>query len=465
MYTFRKWVFTNVAIGELIAVAVLGLISLFLAVSVYYDIRFYISYHRALTSYSSGRLDLAQNQIESALSFRRDFAPARELQAKILVDSVSLDVKSGQALAQAEEVLKNSVDRRARPTSSTHLTRAAIHLKRYDLSVAGRSPDPAELKLAVEEVEAATGIDSNNVDALIVQAHLGMRRGDFATAERMIAQVDKQIREASRDSELPSIDALVDYYMARTVLAYRKKDAAAARDEALRVLVLRPEWEVPLANVAFLEAWRLIEVKIPRDDLLAREMVYQDMIQRLTNAFERDPVGNKFAMDAAFSLSQSYGLALLNLGDEGSSTHHLRVAQNFDPRRPTTWINMIVAYSNLANRPEAPASEAQRLRDFSRMMYAELARLDPPLKIKVLCLNNIGVVHLLSGMKADGLESLKRGLDLAEQNNLPCPIIHRNLAVYYAEATDWEAAKLHATKSLAQNPDQADFRAWRESWK
>ncbi len=468
MYTYGKWVFTQVALGELAALIVTLLVSLFLGMSVYWDLRFDLSYHRALSGYASGRLEVAIPSIEHGLKYRGDFAPARELKAKILIDDVFSDARSEESLNQAEQMLKINVQTRSGLRSaSTYLGLAAICMKRFDIARASKKVPTTELQDALAHLSDAEAVDAESVDVCVARAHILFRQGNKVQAELALAEAQKGIDEATKEDDLPTIDTLVDYYVGWMVVANDKKDYTAARAAARRVLMLRPGASLPLANVAVFEARRLIESEVPREEFELRINEQLDLVNRLTALNTEDPVRNRYALDAAYGLSEAIAITYARFGDDASAGLNFGNTIALDVRRPAALYSWIESYWKLANQ-EPNATRREFLIFQGRQIYPRVNKLELTPEQRIASYNNMAVYSFIQEQNRDeAINYLEQGIKGAAAARVKPWCLHRNLAVIYdkAEARDPNKVLAQVKLSLELKPDQPDMVQLRDKYK
>lgn len=433
MHKIGKWMFTNVALGLLGATIVISLISLFLGFSVYWDIRFYLSYHQALAAYSSDRMEVAIPAIDKAVSYRGDFAPARVLKAKMLIDSVTSDTASLEALNEAEALLRDKVGvlKSGPAAASVHLMLAAVHLKRFDVAKAQKQPAEAELKDALSAMEEAETKDSENPDLHIMRAHLDFRRGDIAAAEKRLAEAAKLIQEARTEERIPTIDMMVDFYVGLMVVADRKADFSEARANANRVLMLRPDWTVPLANQASFEARRLADGQVPKDEFDARANDFQAAVTNLVEIARRDPSRSRWALDAAYGLSQSIGIYYSHSGNFEAAHQVFFQTVDLDPQRGEALWTWIESAYEARKREGMSAGELHSIISHVRATaYPRFSKMELPLTEQAVAYNNLAVHELtVRGDIAETENMLRLAEKKLEHNKACAPQVYRNLAV------------------------------------
>ncbi len=306
-----KYSLSNLALAEVFATGLFGVLTIVLGWSAYKDARMHFAWSSALRDYSSN-MD-PTGDLLTCKANRPEFGPVHELLAKIAVNSGDLEG------ARAECEILQRLD--ANSEAAT-VTMGVIALKTYD-----KTKQDAMLNQAKAFFAAA----ASSADAKVGMGHVLLRRGDLDGAWKSF--------EAALATDPPcSSDAMSDLYIGEAAIYVKRANPVAARESYERALFLTPSWDRGLANKAYLVARQMAETpKMEREKYRLAAQPWTDFVTQLGVMYNVNQQGRAYYRDAILTYLDAYGCLALRSLELGDAQGKLNYARGVDaaPKRPT----------------------------------------------------------------------------------------------------------------------------------
>lgn len=372
LYKVGKWIFTPISIAELCGVLVLGIMGISFAISAYRDFQMKYNFDKALIFYASNQSGNASDRLARAMSARtiEEWPYPHLLQAKVNVN----DGKLEEAQVVFEKLKEVKVGEHGWTNShraSVFVGLGCIALRRYDETLDRQKSSPKLLEEARAAFKEAQSIDEKCLEAGIGLAHVELRAGWNPVEQKISAdacdRAQRELKKVDAAGLTPTIDGLVDKYMAQGRIAYERQDYNGAEVEFRRAFQLQPSWKAPFANVAFMMARYFIVSGVSRlDEMTAKQMEYDEFVQRLETQYNSDTERYAIFKEAMFSFFNSMGYAYLKGFRLEHGTNCIDRAGAIDNTRPTVAINKADIYQFY--------SESTKFLEEEQLSYAAKAR-------------------------------------------------------------------------------------------
>ncbi len=344
-YKVGKWIFTPLSIAEFCGVLVLGIMGISTAVSAYRDFRLKTNFDKALGFYASNQVGNASDKLITAMSARsvEDWPYPFLLQAKVNVNEGKLEeAQTGFEKLKGLKIGDKGWTKAHQ--ASTMVGIGCIALRRYDDAIEKQKATPKMLDEARAAFKEAATIDDKCLEAGIGLAHVALRAGWDPLTKVINAdactQAAAELKKVDAAGLTPTIDGLVDKYMAQGRIAYERQDYTGAELEFRRAFQLQPGWKAPFANVAFMMARSFSGSGVSRlDEMAAKQMEYDEFVNRLDSLYNADTERYAVFKEAMFSFFNSLGYAYCRGFRLDSGFAYLDRAGAIDNVRPTIAIN------------------------------------------------------------------------------------------------------------------------------
>lgn len=400
-YRVGKWIFTPLSIAELCGVVVLATMGISLGVSAYRDFKLKYNFEKALVYYASNQSGNATDRLTTAIAARgiEEWPYPHFLQAKVNVNEGKLE--EATALYEKLKTVKpgDNLWTKAHQAACC-VGLGCIALRRYDDSLEKQKPNPKLLAEATSAFKEAQAIDEKCLEAGIGLAHVALRQGWDPETQKISKeacdQAQRELTNVEKTSLTPTIDGLVDKYMAQGRIAYERQDYSGAELEFRRAYQLQPSWKGPFANVAFMMARYFIASGVSRlDEMSAMQQEYDEFVQRLEGLYNSDTERYAVFKEAMFSFFNAMGYAFCKGFRHEVGFNYLERAGAIDNVRPTAAINKADIYYFY--------SESTKFQEQEQLMHANAARgewqraadqcraTNQPLK-RMLCLYNRAMI-------------------------------------------------------------------------
>ncbi|MDQ7778137.1 MAG: hypothetical protein RDV41_00305 [Planctomycetota bacterium] len=447
----KQWRFTTVSAIEFGAAILLGLIALGIGWSAYLDTRLYFNFRTGMRNFGSREWGKALEKFDNAIRFRPSYRYSHEFQAMINTYQDQLDL--------AEQTYTEYLERFRNPVPA-RIGLAVVAMKRYD---ATKNRD--YLKTAVEHLEAAKAMDSKCAEVPICFAHIALLEGKMEDARRCLDEVD-------RDKLLPTLDGMVDYHIARGVIAYAKgtPDAGAtASREFRRAWHLAPERIIPLANFTYMQGKTLSEGKLIDE---FEEQRLNMMAEDIKYTYEMDMERNIALRGALYSFWIGWGLNHYNSRrDVRLASDRLDHAYMLDPKRPDAVLwkaSLHMKESKIQDVRDDKRKEHmhEAFKYFHSVTEGQVSKQwvpDITPELMSTCLNNEAVLTVRTAWDVDrgpdsmSLKEASKKLQEALKSAPNDHLLLRNLAVVFDKQRDSENAIFYYRKSLSVKPEQPDL--------
>ncbi len=400
-YKVGKWIFTPLSIAEFCGVLVLGIMGVSFTVSAYRDFKLKYNFDKALVFYASNQAGNATDRLTGAISARtmEDWPYPYLLQAKVNVNEGKLEeAQAGfEKLATVKVGEKNWT--RAHQ-ASTKVGLGCIALRRYDDALEKQKPQPKLLDEAKAAFKEAQSIDEKCLEAGIGLAHVALRAG-WDPALGAINQdacnlAQAELKKVDAAGLTPTIDGLVDKYMAQGRIAYERQDYSGAELEFRRAFQLQPGWKAPFANVAFMMSRYFSVSGVARlDEMAAKQQEFDEFVQRLESLYNSDTERYAVFKEAMFSFFNSMGYAFCKGFRHEVGFTYLDRAGAIDNVRPTIAINKADLFLFYADSNKYQEQEQLQHANNAREQWlraAEQCRSTQQPRKRMLCLYNRAII-------------------------------------------------------------------------
>ncbi len=371
-YKVGKWIFTPISIAELCGVLVLSIMGISFGVSAYRDFKLKYNFDKAIIFYSSNQSGNASDRLAGAMSARtaEEWPYPHLLQAKVNVNEGKLEEAQGE-FEKLKSVKPGEHGWSKAHQASVYVGLGCIALRRYDDGLEKQKPVPKLLDDAKAAFKEAQSIDDKCLEAGIGLAHVALRAG-WDPTKAMISKescdlAQGELKKVDAANLTPTIDGLVDKYMAQGRIAYERQDYSGAELEFRRAFQLQPSWKAPFANVAFMMARYFTVSGVSRlDEMAAKQMEYDEFVQRLESLYNSDTERYAIFKEAMFSFFNSMGYAFCKGYRNDVGTTYLDRAGAIDNTRPTIAINKADIFYYY--------SESAKYNEQEQLQYANAAR-------------------------------------------------------------------------------------------
>ena len=471
-----RWVFTPLSLTEACAAAAMLVAAIGFGMSAWKDYLLKVNFDRALAFYASNQLGNAREALTSAMAGRGsdEWPYPLLLSAKIDVEEGNLD--EGERAYEQLKTVKVAEDGWTRQhVASVFVGLGCVYLRRYDDSLESGKPNAQLLEKAKAAFGEAQTNDDKCLEAGIGLAHAALRRGwDGSTTPGKInpAAIEiasKELKKVDAAGLTPTIDGLVDKYMAQGRIAYEKEDYTGAELEFRRAFELQPSWKAPFANVAFMMARSFIASTTSRlDEMAAKQQEYDEFVQRLESLYDSDPQRYTVFRQAMYSVCNSIGYAFAKGYRLDAGFNYLDRALSFEGQKPTVYINKADIYYYYSRSNKFEESQQINYANCAREQWsraAEVCRSSNQPRKRFLCLMNKAII-LYAMRPTDPTYQEMANADLqAIAREFPNePLLLRNQGmVFYEEGKITEAAKAWgdavaaAQKSPMSDEEKAKF--------
>jgi Tfp pilus assembly protein PilF len=308
---FGKYSLSNLALAEVGATALFGVLTIVMGWSAYKDCRTFFAWGSALKAYSSN-LDPSAD-LDTVISHRPEFVPAHELRAKIFVNSG--DVNSARTECDTTQKLDPN-------NESATVTQGVILLKTYDKT----KQEPL-----LNQAKALFASAGTSADAKVGLGHVLLRQGDLEGSWKSF--------EAALTTDPPcSIDGMTDLYIGQAAIQVKRGNPTAARESFEKAMFLAPSWDRGYANKAYLLARQMAETPaMDREKFKAASQVWTDFATQFGNLYNQNKEARAYFKDAFVTYMDAFGCLALRSLDVGAASGKLNLLRGLDPtsKRPT----------------------------------------------------------------------------------------------------------------------------------
>ncbi|MCC6741077.1 MAG: hypothetical protein IT452_18700 [Planctomycetia bacterium] len=344
-----KYSLSSLALAEVFATILFGVLTIVLGISAYKDARTYYAWNSALRLYASNMDPSAD--LEIARSHRPEFVPVHELIAKIAVNTGNLDL----ARQECETIQKLD------PASeAAAVTLGIVALKTYDKTK--QEPLLAQAKSHFSSAGASA-------DAKVGMGHVLLRQGDLEGAWKSF--------EAALQSDPPaSLDAMSDLYIGQAAIQVKRQNSNAARESFERALVLAPQWDRGYANKAYLMARQMAEMPPMEREKFRKEVpAWNEFADRLGTAYNQNKEGRAYYKDAILTYLDAYACLAIRSLDHGTAAAKFNQISGVDAgaKRPT--INYLATIATVIyNRSLMSDERGQFVHELANQSAAAFSR-------------------------------------------------------------------------------------------
>ncbi len=453
-YKVGRWIFTPISIAELCGFLLLAILGIVFTLSAWKDFRLKINLDRALVFYASNQVGNANERLTAASSARgvEEWPYTMLLTAKMSVNEGKLD-EAEQGYEQLKNVKVGENGWTKQHVASIFVGLGCIYLRRYDDSLEAGKPNAQLLEKAKSAFGDAQTNDDKCLEAGIGLAHVALRRGwDGTTTPGKINPdaleiASKELKKVDAAGLTPTIDGLVDKYMAQGRIAFEKEDYSGAELEFRRAFELQPSWKAPFANVAFMMARYFIASGTSRlDEMQAKQQEYDEFVNRLESLYNSDTERYKVFRLAMYSFYNSIGYTFAKGFRSDAGFNYMDRALSFENQKPTVYINKADVYYYYSRSNKFEEGTQINYANCAREQWlhaAEVCRSSNQPKKRFLCLMNKAII-LYAMRPNDPTYQEMANFDLqAIAREFPDePLLLRNQGmVFYTQGKITEAAK------------------------
>ncbi len=302
---------SNLALAEVFATGLFGILTIVLGWSAYKDARMHFAWNGALRSYASGGVPSAE--LATANAHRPEFAPIHELIAKIAVNAGDLET------ARAECEILQRLDQNS---EAANVTMGVIALKTYDKT----KQEPL-----LNQAKAFFAAAGSSADAKVGTGHVLLRRGDLDGAWKSF--------EAALATDPPcSQDAMSDLYIGEAAIYVKRANPVAARESFERAIFLTPSWDRGFANRGYLLARQMAEMPpLDREKFRQSAQAWTEFATTLGTMYNVNKEGRAYFRDVILTYLDAYGCLALRSLELGEAAGKLNLLRGVDStiKRPT----------------------------------------------------------------------------------------------------------------------------------
>lgn len=432
----RKAQFTPQALIELGVAAALVIVSLVFVLVGVGRWRMKRSIVAALENHDSNRSGTVAEECRDALARDDHYHLARQLLAKVLLDQA---VQDPAKLAEAEKEYQTLLTL-GYARAHVHVGLGIIHLVRADAATDKKHKGDLAAK-ARQAFQAARTADASCPEARIGLAHVELflalrvkEDGDLTAARNAFEAIRKELESNADLRSKITREGLVDLY-AGIARSYTSPSGYSPEADRYYRICLRyaPNWPVPLVNMAYIDAQRLVSSRFTKTTLNgdADLTALTQMLQALSDRPGADQASLKEAyLMRELAAAYAYGMAE-DLGTFADRLGRLPAARHDGVEmRAHVWLDLVRRPTASMDAQKVSASNADQalraLLDHERVK-------DPQNRAeRLLVLNAVGAMLERSGVLnntapqvAEAERYLLEALEIDKGNY----VVLRNLAV------------------------------------